>query len=439
MQESFIDHISSRQLLQAGKTYLLACSGGMDSMALAHLLFSAGIRFEIAHVNFKLRDKDSDADEQFVASWATKHSIPFHLKTADTKTYALHQGISIQMAAREIRYRFFEEVRSKNGLEGIFLAHHEDDQIETIFLNLLRGTGIEGIYGMSERNGWLIRPLLNFTRNEIAEFMTSNGYTWREDLSNQTSDYKRNNLRLNGLPAIFQLEPDARKNLLTSFARLKDTGKAFSGLFELWKSQKIHEKDGIQFLAYTDIVHLPGGPTLLYLWLRSYGFNSDQAQDIWERLGDMQSGTVFNGKGYQLWFDRKEMMLCSKPTPFEGFFLEGKESHLMLPEGIYEMHLSTEKSAIDPNPQNAVLDANQLEFPFEVRAWKEGDRFVPLGMNSEKKVSDFLIDLKVPLAKKQEVKVLVSGGKIAWVIGMRIADWAKLTPATRTTLHFKKR
>ncbi|MBC6367074.1 tRNA lysidine(34) synthetase TilS [Algoriphagus sp. AK58] len=439
MQEAFIAHIRKRQLLDPNKVYLLACSGGLDSMALANLLSAAKISFEIAHVNFNLRGEDSDADQQFVQSWAEERAIKFHLKTAETIVYAQRLGISTQMAAREIRYQFFEEIRSKYGLDGILLAHHEDDQIETIFLNLLRGTGIEGIYGMSERKGWLIRPLLTFSREEIADYMQTNSHEWREDLSNQKSDYKRNNLRINGLPHIFKLETDARKNLLTSFNRLKDTGKAFSGLFDFWKAEKIREEEGIQYLAYSDISHLPGGASLLYFWLRPYGFNSEQALTIWESLSEIQSGSVFHGNGYQLWFDRKEMMLCPKPSPFQGYILQEHENELILPEGSYEIRRSFEKSNIDPNPQNAVLDLSQLEFPLEIRTWKDGDRFIPLGMNTEKKISDFLIDLKVPLAKKQDVKVLVSGGKIAWVIGIRIADWAKLTPATRHTLHFKKR
>ena len=439
MREVFISHIQSRQLLLPEQRYLLACSGGMDSMALANLLLLAGIPFEIAHVNFKLRDEESDGDQSFVENWALKHQITFHLKIADTKHLSLSQGISIQMAAREIRYAFFEEIRAKFNLEGILLAHHEDDQLETIFLNLLRGTGIEGVYGMSERKGWLIRPLLPFSRAELTDFMKSGGLEWREDSSNEKSDYKRNNLRHNGLPAILSLEADAKKNLLTSFERLKDTGRAFSGLFDFWKARSIVEKDGIQSLKYTDIVHLPGGASLLYFWLRSFGFNSDQAQQIWDSVTDIKPGSVFIGKDFQLWMDRTEMMLCPKPISFETLNIQGNEHEVNLPEGIYDLSRSSEPQAIDLRLQNALLDLDRLEFPLEIRLWKEGDRFIPLGMQSEKKISDFLIDLKVPAPKKQEVKVLVSGNKIAWVIGMRIADWAKITPATRHTIHFKKR
>jgi tRNA(Ile)-lysidine synthase len=439
MRQVFISRIQKSRHFLPNHRFLLACSGGMDSMALANLLLSAGIYFEIAHVNFKLRGEESDLDQRFVETWAKAKQIPFHIKLADTQRVAESEGISIQMAAREIRYAFFEEIRSAFQLDGILLAHHQDDQIETIFLNLLRGTGIEGLSGMSEKKGYLFRPLLNFSRAELAAFMLSEGYEWREDRSNEKTEYKRNNLRINGLPSIYGLEPDARNNLLVSFKRLKDTGKAFSGLFEFWKQKTICEKDGIQSLTYSDITHLPGGASLLYFWLRSYGINSEQAEAIWEAITTkVRTGAVFTGKSHQLWLDRNEMMLVQIPLGFPPIQLDKSDAFLNLPDRNYEIKWFQEKNAIDINPENAVLDLETLELPLLVRNWKEGDRFIPLGMKNEKKISDLLIDIKMPLAKKQEVKVLISAEKIAWVIGIRIADWAKLTLGTRKTVHFKK-
>lgn len=436
MLEAF--QFQSHTLLDTKSTYLLACSGGMDSMCLASLLVKSGIPFEIAHINFQLRGKESDGDREFVQSWAESQRIPFHLKTAETVSYAKTKGISIQMAAREIRYRYFEEVRSSRNLQGILLAHHEDDQLETIFLNLLRGTGIEGIYGMAERKGWLIRPLLAFSRAEIQTYMAENKLSWREDNSNAKDDYKRNNLRINGLPALLRLEPDARKNLLTSFSRLKDTGRAFSGLFENWKAEQIREDHPFQFLPFPAIQNRPGASTLLYFWLRPFGFNSDQAQGIAEALAAPKPGTVFKSPCYLLHFDRNELVLAPEPESFHPIFLDESSQELRLPEGNYQLIQKPLPVQLDKNPLNAQLDASRLEFPLEIRTWKEGDKFVPLGMKSSKKISDFLIDIKMPLAKKQSVKVLVSGEEIAWVIGLRIADWAKCTPASQAILYFKK-
>ena len=438
MLQAFLSHIQTRCLLNPGSTYLLACSGGMDSMCLANLLIQAKIPFELAHVNFQLRGEESDEDQQFVQDWAKHQGVPSHLKLAETTALANSKGISIQMAAREIRYSFFEEVRSTRNLAAILLAHQEDDQLETVFLNLMRGTGIEGIYGMADKKGFLIRPLLPFSRSEIRSYMEENRLTWRDDSSNEKADYKRNNLRINGLPALLALEPDARKNLFTSFNRLKDTGRAFTGLFENWKKSSIRTEESYQFLPYSAFQNQPGTSTLLYFWLRPFGFNSDQAQSISEAVDHPKVGTIFKGSGYSVHLDRQELILAPDQEAFEPFFLQKDDALLDLPEGKYTMTRLEYTAPFDRNPTNAQLDEERLEFPLEIRTWQEGDKFEPLGMNSSKKISDFLIDLKVPLAKKQGVKVLVSGGKIAWVIGLRIADWAKCNPATLRILYFKK-
>lgn len=429
----------TQSLFTPGSTYLLACSGGMDSMCLATLLSQSGIAIEVAHVNFQLRGSESDGDSDFVRHWAESRQLPFHLHLADTETHAEDKGISIQMAAREIRYGFFEEVRASRDLAGILLAHHQDDQLETIFLNLLRGTGIEGVYGMAERKGWLIRPMLAFSRGEIHAYMEENGLSWREDHSNAKTDYKRNKLRIDGLPAIYALEPDARKNLLTSFERLKDTGRAFQGLFEDWKKENIREADGCQMLPYSAILNQPGSASLLYFWLRPYGFNSDQAQSVSEAISQPRTGSVIKSPGFLLHFDRNELLLAPEPKPFDPLALEIGDAKFTLPEAEYQIICLPSPIELDRNPIHAQLDATRLAFPLEIRTWQEGDRFVPLGMDSSKKVSDFLIDIKMPLAKKQSVKVLVSGGEIAWLVGLRIADWAKCTPATQRILYFKRR
>ncbi|MEY2704189.1 MAG: hypothetical protein RL407_251 [Bacteroidota bacterium] len=437
MYEAFISHIQSAQLLTPTQRYLLACSGGLDSMALAHLLLKAKIPFELAHVNFQLRGEESQGDEAFLRNWGAKHGIEVHVHTSDTKSYAREKGISIQMAAREIRYLFFEEIRSSRALSGIVLAHHQDDQLETIFLHLLRGTGIEGITGMNDRKGWLIRPLLIFSRKEIETYMQQEGHAWREDRSNASSDYKRNKLRHEGLPAIYALEQDARKNLLHSFDRLKDTGKAFLSLFESWKIQHLEEADDFSILPYEALLQVNGAATLLYFWLRPYGFNSDQAKGIFESLKDLKPGRLFLSSSHQVGLDRNALFLSAIPPHFVPISISYGMEVISISSKKYNLGWETQAMALDPNPSHAQLDADALEYPLVVRNWEEGDRFIPLGMQSEKKISDFLIDQKVPLPLKKEVKVVVSGKKIAWVWGMRIADWAKITSNTTRILHIK--
>ena len=439
MYDAFISHIRQSPLFEPNKRYLLACSGGLDSMALAHILHAAGIQVELAHVNFGLRGTESDGDEEFVKNWAQDRSLPIHIHRANTMEWADKNGISIQMAAREIRYQFFEEIRNQHQLAGIILAHHQDDQLETIFLNLIRGTGIEGLYGMSERRGWLIRPLLPFSRAQLESYMEEVKQTWREDRSNASSDYKRNKLRHSGLPALYNLEPDTRQNLLQSFERLKDTGKAFSGLFELWKTEHVREQHGISFLAYKSLSNMPGVASLLYFWLKPYGFNSDQALSLSKSLEDIKPGKLLRSATYELSLDREELLLSPIPVAFPALELPVGTPSFELSEGGYNLTWGPLPKEIDRNPANAVFDLDRLEFPLQIRSWQEGDRFNPLGMQSEKKISDFLIDNKVPFALKKEVKVLVSGNKIAWVVGMRIADWAKVGPATQKCLQIQKR
>ncbi|MFZ9236805.1 MAG: tRNA lysidine(34) synthetase TilS [Algoriphagus sp.] len=439
MYNAFISHIQQRKLFESGKCYLLACSGGLDSMALAHLLHSAGIPLELAHVNFGMRGEESDGDEEFVKKWGQEHGLRVHVYQAKTQEWAEKNGVSIQMAAREIRYQFFEEIRSKQNLAGIVVAHQEDDQLETIFLNLARGTGIEGIYGMSDRRGELIRPLLPFSRAQLAAYAEEIQLSWREDRSNATSDYKRNKLRHQGLPALYSLEPDTRQNLLQSFARLKDTGKAFSGLFELWKAAHVREQQGMSILAYQAIRNMQGAASLLYYWLRPYGFNSDQAYALSESLTEIKSGTIFRSTSFEVCLDREELLLYPISTPFSGIELPYGATTFELPDGRYAVDYGTKLESIDRNPAHAMVDLDCMEFPLLLRSWQEGDRFIPLGMASEKKLSDFLIDNKVPIPLKKEVKVLVSGNKIAWVVGMRIADWVKVSPATQKYMHIQKR
>ncbi|MEP0711892.1 MAG: tRNA lysidine(34) synthetase TilS, partial [Algoriphagus sp.] len=392
MVEAFIRHIRNKSLLDSSKTYLLASSGGMDSMCLGNLLTKAEISFEIAHVNFQLRGEESDGDEEFLSAWADKVGLPFHVHRVDTYKFASERSISTQMAAREIRYEWFEKLRVERSLAGIILAHHEDDQIETIFLNLLRGTGIEGVYGMAERRGWLFRPLLPFGREEIKSYVLENHIEWREDSSNEKTDYKRNKLRHISLPALYETAPDAKSNLLNSFARLKDTGKAFTALFESWAAEKITETEGLQILPTSAILRTTGAASLLYFWLRPYGFNSEQAQDLLDTCQSGESGRLFESPTHLLNLDRDQLILAPAPTEFEPLSVSENDIEFIIPEGDYEILKLDGKEAIDKSRQNAMLDLERLSFPLEIRTWQEGDRFIPLGMKNAKKISDFLID-----------------------------------------------
>ncbi|WP_268034229.1 tRNA lysidine(34) synthetase TilS [Algoriphagus sp. PAP.12] len=439
MISAFQEHIRQKSLLDSNSTYLFACSGGVDSMVLATLLHQLNIPFVLAHVNFHLRGEESNGDEEFVKNWAVNHEIPYQVLDADAHQVAENQKISTQMAAREIRYDWFENLRRELGLNGIILAHHEDDQIETIFLNLLRGTGLDGLIGMADRKGHLIRPLLPFSRKQIEEFAKESGIQWREDSSNKKTDYKRNKLRLDALPQLFDTAPDAKKNLLSSLNRLKDSSKAFSTLFENWKSQEIKVDGDFQFLQISAIKNTSGATSLLFYWLRPFGFNSDQAESILEACQTHNPGKVFETGNFRLTIDRDELILSPKTGIFETITIQKNDIEVNWEEKTYELLKLHEKAPIDKSKTNAMLDLEKISFPLEIRSWELGDKFIPLGMKNSKKISDFLIDLKVSVAEKSKIKVLISEGKIAWVIGYRIADWVKLDASTRKTLYIKQK
>lgn len=438
MLQAFLTHVRSRNLLQSTDHYLVACSGGKDSIALVHLLQESKIDFEIAHVNFQLRGKESDLDQKFVKNWAENHQITFHTCNASTLELAESKGISIQMAAREIRYRFFEEIRAKRGLNGIILAHHEDDQLETLLLNLTRGTGLDGLVGMAERSGWLIRPLLPFSKSQLEAYLFENQIQWREDQSNAEVYYKRNFLRHQVIPTLLESEPNARENILHSIDRFRETSKAFNSLVEDWVERNISEQKGNFHLPFKAIKNQAGAATLLFYWLRSYGFNSAQTSEIASSLTDFRTGAIFHSMEYELVFDRESLILGKKPVEFPPILIDRNSKMLSTPQGIYHMREENWPAPLDTAREHAMLDLEVLEFPLTVRVWQEGDRFNPLGMTSSKKISDFLIDQKVPLIQKDHVLVMESAGKIAWVVGFRIADWAKCTASTRICLHFLK-
>ena len=438
MEELFKNHIRSKKLLDESKTYLLAISGGIDSVCLGYLLKTAGITFALAHVNFGLRGSESKGDEDFVIRLANEWGVVHHL--IHTSKEEMNQvGISIQMAARDFRYGWFEQVLKEYGYAGLLVAHHADDQLETIFLNLLRGTGIEGIYGMSEQRGDTIRPLLGFSRSEITQYMIQNSRTWREDSSNQKNDYKRNVLRNLVFPLIEKEFPDGLQVMETSFKRLKDTGRAFFSLFEKWKSEAIATEGDYQYLAIKEINNIPGKHSMLYYWLRDFGFSFADVQDIFSSIDKGESGKTFHAGSFMLNKDREYLILGKSDFDWEEKKIEQHEISIQIKDKIYDLlHLEGEIET-DKSKENAMLDMDKLQFPLVLKKWEPGDRIIPLGMDKPKKISDLLVDLKVPLIQKKQVLVLWSGNEIAWVVGRRISEHFKFGTNTKRVLYFKNR
>ncbi|WP_162341461.1 tRNA lysidine(34) synthetase TilS [Cyclobacterium salsum] len=439
MLRSFIQHVRENNILDVDNRYLLAISGGIDSVVLAHLMHRAGFTFSFLHCNFQLRGKESDMDEVFVRQLAQRLDCAIHVKVFEPETYMKAQGVSLQMAARELRYSWFEQMNRDNQTDGVVVAHHADDQLETVLLNLLRGTGIEGLYGMSERRGCVLRPLLPFSRVDIQSYLTNESLDWREDSSNLKTIYKRNFIRHELFPLLQKFDPRGPELMNYSFDRVKDTGKAFFYFYEQWLSQHVIQVTSDEYLDFKSLEGVPGKTSLLFYWLRSKGFVYAQVKEMVQAMADSVSGKCFFSGSWMVNIDRERLILGKKQSGEVSMTVETHAISFRTDDQTgYEILHLREGWQLDRSKENALLDKQLLEFPLQIRNWRQGDKFRPLGMGRFKKVSDFLIDTKVPLILKERVKVLCSAGEIVWVIGLRIDDRFKVTQATKEVVYFKK-
>jgi tRNA(Ile)-lysidine synthase len=438
MINEFIQHIRAKNLFEDSKKYLLAISGGADSVCLGHLLHAAGINFELAHVNYHLRNEESNDDEDFVRGLAKFWEVNLYVKNGIFNKNDF-PGKSLQMIAREIRYQWFNDLINDTGCAAILVAHHFEDQMETILLNQLRGSGIEGMSGMSEKRDKIIRPLLPFRKDDLVDFLIANNFPWREDSSNQKNLYKRNFLRNELIPLLVSEFPKGLEGLDHTAKRLRDTGKAFFYLFDHWKATHVFQEDGYHFLELKDIRNISGIGSMLYYWLRDYGFTYSVVQEIIHSLETNESGKIFQCSGFEVNLDREHLILGEVLPVKEEIHIH--EHDIELEEGFSHYDLLKVSSAypIDYSSINAMLDFDKLKFPLILRTWREGDRFIPIGMKSQKKVSDLLVDLKVPVIRKKQIRVLISGNEIIWVLGYRISEQYKRDQSTKSVYYLKKR
>ena len=446
MLQKFHQYINRYNLIAEGDRLVLALSGGIDSMVLADLLLKSKVNFAAAHCNFHLRGEESDGDEKFVREFAEKHGVQCLVKHFDTEKYAEEQGISIEMAARDLRYTWFEELRQQLGYDKIAVAHHADDQAETFFINLLRGAGLRGLKGMQPKNGVIIRPMLWASREEIHQYALENQILWREDHTNAETIYLRNKIRNQLLPVFDELHPEARQGLYKSLEHLASENDLYRELLKE-KLNQIIEHNGefqsiphsaflIQHSAFLKVPEPVEGPTafqLLFEWLRQYGFNTDQCRFIYDAM-ETGIGNKYYSPTHQLVIGRNELQLSEiKPGEDEVVQIEIGEKEILSP--IHLRFSQFEKTAdfiIDKSPNIALLDADKIRFPLTLRHWHHGDRFHPLGMKGSKLLSDFFGDQKFTEWQKQNVWLLVSAdNEIFWVVGYRIDDRYKVTKDTK--------
>ena len=446
MLEQFQAYINRYNLIAEGDKVILALSGGIDSMVLADLLLKTKVEFVAAHCNFHLRGEESDGDEKFVRDYAERNDIRCFVKHFDTEQYAAEQGISIEMAARDLRYAWFEQLRQQLGYDKIAVAHHADDQAETFFINLLRGAGLNGLKGMKPQNGVVIRPLLWASREQIRKYAVENQILWREDHTNAESVYLRNKIRNQLLPTFDELQPEARQGLYKSLEHLSAENELYRALLKE-KLAQIVELDGdVQRLPFSKLVKAKvpepvEGPTysfqLLFEWLRQYGFNTDQCHFIYDAIGT-GIGNQYCSPTHCVVIARNDLQLSEiKEEKDEEIQIGIGEETINSPIHLCFSKLErTAEFIIDKSPEVAQLDYNKLSFPLTLRHWHHGDRFHPLGMKGSKLLSDFFVDQKFTEYQKQNVWLLVSAeGDILWVVGYRMDDRFKIANDTKTVFE----
>jgi tRNA(Ile)-lysidine synthase len=418
---------------------LLAVRGGADSVVMAELFFRAGYKFGIVHCNFRLRAEESDADEKFVRELALKkYKIPFFVKRFDTKKFAEQHKLSIQEAARELRYAYFEEIRKKEHFSSIATAHHADDSIETFFINLLRGSGISGLSGIPVKQKNIIRPLLFAFRNEIEAYAEKNNITFRTDSSNKDSKYLRNKIRNKLMPVMEQIYPQYRNAVNTSITNLRNTEAIYRSYLEKISLLKTN-KNGLLTISIKELKKLAPSSHYLFEFISAFGFNKYVCEDICNSLDEV-SGKIFLSPTHRLVKDRENLIIEKRNTeePGQVFFLNEDAKQISIP---VKLKLTVKKSpcltTFSADKNVALLDKDKLVFPLTIRKWQKGDYFYPLGMKGKKKLSDFFTDQKFSVIDKANTWLLCSEDKIAWVIGWRIDDHFKINARTQNILEVK--
>ena len=457
MLDRFQAYINRYNLLAEGEKVILALSGGIDSMVLADLLLKSKVDFVAAHCNFHLRGEESDGDEKFVREYAEKNGIQCFVKHFETEKIAKEQGLSIEMAARDLRYAWFEELRQQLGFGKIAVAHHADDQAETFFINLLRGAGLNGLKGMRPQNGAIIRPLLWASRDEIRQYAVDNQILWRDDNTNAENIYLRNKIRNYLMPVFDELQPEARQGLYKSLEHLASENEMYRELLKEKLSLIVESGEGSCVIARRNdeaiqkessksfrvsldcfaALAKTQSEQLLFEWLRNYDFNTDQVHFIFDAM-ETSVGNKYFSPTHQLVIGRDALHLSEiKKVADEEFQIEMGEECIEKPLRLRFSRIEkSEGFVIDKSPNVAQLDFDKLTFPLTLRHWRHGDRFHPLGMKGSKLLSDFFVDQKFSEQQKSSVWLLTSAdGDIVWVVGWRIDDWFKVTSQTKSILR----
>jgi len=438
LQQKVQNYIQKHQLFIEKQPILVGVSGGTDSVGLLHILISLGYECIVAHCNFNLRTSESNRDEDFVRNLADSYNLPFYSVHFETNNYAKSNKLSIEMAARNLRYNWFKEMHIKTNSQAIAVAHHADDNIETLLINLVRGTGLRGLTGMKPINDKIVRPMLCCTRLEIQNYLVEHGLKFVEDSSNQSNDYLRNQFRNKLLPLLTEINPTYRENLYKTISNLNGNFAIYQHAIELIRNYIIDNSANEIKLNIERLLEQVDVPTVLFELLSPYGFNNIQTEQI-EKALKSESGKVFYSDSYCVLKNRNYLIIKPKDIDKNNYYSISQND-----ETIFNpIHLTIKKikltATFKPSklPTCIHIDSRFVKFPVVLRHWKEGDYLYPFGMNQKMKLSDFFINQKLSVFQKKDCWLLIIDEKIAWIVGQRLDNRFKVTEKTIEVIEFR--
>ena len=429
MEQKFQNHIQQNLSFLKDKKLLVATSGGMDSMVLVHLFQKLNLNFALAHCNFQLRGLESDGDENFVKVYAKSNTINCFITKFDTEKYSQEHKLSTQLAARKLRYDWFNEILEQEKFDYIVTAHHADDVVETFMINLSRGTGLDGLIGIPSQNGNIIRPMLPFSRKEIEEYVSENNLQWREDSSNASDKYLRNKIRHHIVPVFKEINDSFLQSFQNTLEHINQDQSLVNDAVQMVYEKVVSEENEQLKIDISVLLQYKNYKAYLYQWLHKFGFSA--WNDVYNLI-ESQSGKQILSEKYILLKDRGFLILSSKETTdFDEIIIHSITEKLNFPLKLNLCNLSDIS-----NQMKSVIfvDENKIQFPLTIRKWKEGDYFYPSGMQGKKKVSKYFKDEKFTLFQKHDTWILESNKQIVWIIGHRADERFKVENTTQTTI-----
>jgi tRNA(Ile)-lysidine synthase len=435
MLNDFQKYIDDNHLAGKSDRILLAVSGGIDSMVMADLFIRTGTRIGIAHCNFSLRGHESDKDEELVRSYAANHKVPFYSIRFGTEDYAKRKGISIEMAARELRYEWFEKTRKKFRFESVAVAHNLNDNIETLLINLIRGTGIAGLTGMKPSANRIIRPLLFATRQVIVDYCRKHKIRYREDKSNAETKYIRNKIRHQIIPVLKEINPSIEATLIETAGRFGNMNEILSDFTDNLKKNIFTEKDGLIIFNFNKLQSKIKNKTILYELLKPYGITNGNLNDLKNIIEGKTGGQLFTGT-YRFIKNRNEIIISPEDRQEVTILKVNSVTELRKVPGIVSAQYIkiTDKFSIPADNCIACIDAHKVSFPIIIRKWQHGDFFYPFGMKQKKKLSNYFVDRKFSRLDKEKTLIIESEGKIVWIVGERIDNRFRISETTKKAL-----